>query len=321
MDALSDVLRVVRLTGGVFLDAHFTAPWSVAGRIEPFKLTPFLAAPEDVICFHYVVSGRLVAAMDGMPATEMNPGDVILFPRNDVHVLASSLELTPEPAGDVVFKPPGTGIFKVDHGGGGDETHIVCGFLGSDSGANPLLQALPAMLKLNVLDTPAGSWIAESFAFASQQLGRQDAGAGTIIGKLSELMFVEAVRRYIEGLPPQEAGWLAGLRDLHVGRALALMHTKPSHDWTAEDLAGAVNMSRSAFADRFTQLIGTPPMKYLTNWRMQVAAAKLRERRQTIAQIAFDVGYESEAAFTRAFRREMGQPPAAWRKQIETPQH
>ncbi|QGZ95848.1 AraC family transcriptional regulator [Terricaulis silvestris] len=321
MDALSDVLRVVRLTGGVFLDARFTAPWSVAGRVEPFKLEPFLPTPEQVICFHYVVSGRLVAAMDGAAPTEMKPGDIILFPRNDAHVLASALNLTPEPAGDIVFQPPGTGIFNVAHGGGGDETHIVCGFLGSDGGANPLLQALPKMLTLNVADTPAGNWIAESFAFAAQQLARQEAGEGAIIGKLSELMFVEAVRRYIDELPPQEAGWLAGLRDPHIGRALALMHTKPAHDWTAEELANAVNMSRSAFADRFTQLIGTPPMKYLTNWRMQVAAVKLRERRQTIAQIAFGVGYESEAAFTRAFRREMGQPPAAWRKQIEAPQH
>jgi AraC-like DNA-binding protein len=321
MDALSDVLRVVRMTGGVFLDARFTAPWSVEGRIDAFKLEPFLVAPEAVICFHYVVSGRLVALVDGAEEAELKSGDIVLFPRNEAHVLASAPNLTPEPAGDLVFHPPGTGIFNVKHGGGGDETHIVCGFLGSDGGANPLLQALPTMLTLNVTETPAGSWIAESFAFAAQQLARQDAGAGSIIGKLSELMFVEAVRRYIDGLSPQEAGWLAGLRDANVGRALALMHTKPAHDWTAEDLAGAVNMSRSAFADRFTQLIGMPPMRYLTNWRMQVAASKLRERRQTIAQIAFDVGYESEAAFTRAFRREMGQPPATWRKQIEAPRH
>jgi transcriptional regulator GlxA family with amidase domain len=130
-------------------------------------------------------------------------------------------------------------------------------------------------------------------------------------------MFVEAVRRYIEGLAPQETGWLAGLREPAIGRALALMHTKPGADWTAEELASAVNMSRSAFADRFTTLIGQPPMRYLTNWRMQIAANKLRDTRQSIAQIAFDVGYESEAAFTRAFRREMGQPPAAWRKQMQ----
>lgn len=318
MDALSDVLRVVRMTGGVFLDARFTAPWSVSGQIEPLKLAPFMPAPEHVICFHYVVSGGLFAQTEGGETVALQEGDIILFPRNDTHVLASHLDLKPRPADDVVMAPPEAGIFNVAFGGGGEESHLVCGYLGSDGGVNPLLQALPTMLMINVSETPAGAWIAESFAFAAQQLARQEAGAASIIGKLSELMFVEAVRRYIGSLPPEQSNWLAGLRDTHVGRALALMHTKPAHNWTAEDLAGEVNMSRSAFADRFTQLIGMPPMRYLTNWRMQLAASKLRENRQTIAQISYDVGYESEAAFTRAFRREMGQPPAAWRKQVMT---
>lgn len=316
MDALSDVLRVVRMTGGLFLDARFTAPWSVSGQIEPLRLQPFAATLDHIISFHYVVSGRLIAEHESVGSVGLGAGDIVLFPRNDPHVLASSLDVKPSPVDDVVMTPPESGIFNVAHGGGGEETRLVCGYLGSDAGINPLLQALPAMLMLNVSQTPAGAWIAESFGFAAQQLARQDAGASTIIGKLSELMFVEAVRHHIEGLSPQESGWLAALRDTQVGRALAMMHTNPAQDWTAEHLAGSVNMSRSAFADRFTQLVGVPPMRYLINWRMQVAAAKLRENRQTIAQIAYDVGYESEAAFTRAFRREMGQPPAAWRKEM-----
>lgn len=316
MDALSDVLRVVRMTGGLFLDARFTAPWSVSGKIEPLRLQPFAATLDHIISFHYVVSGRLMAQHETAGRVQLGAGDIVLFPRNDAHVLGSSLDVHPSPVDDVVMTPPEAGIFNVAHGGGGEETRLVCGYLGSDAGVNPLLQALPAMLTLNVAQTPAGAWIAESFAFAAQQLAREEAGANTIIGKLSELMFVEAVRRYIESLSPQESGWLAALRDAQVGRALALMHTHPARDWTAEDLASAVNMSRSAFAERFTQLISMPPMRYLTNWRMQVAAAKLRENRQTIAQISYEVGYESEAAFTRAFRREMGQPPAAWRKQV-----
>jgi len=319
MDALSDVLRVVRLTGGVFLDARFSAPWSLSGRVEAMDFEPFLASPEEVIGFHYVVEGRLMAQIEGGPSAELRQGEIVLLPRNATHVLASALDLKPRPAKDVVVQPPGAGIFSVEYGGGGEETHIVCGYLGSAAGGyNPLLAALPKMLTLNVADTPGGAWIAQSFAFAAQQLAAPEAGAATIIGKLSELMFVEAVRRYIDGLPPQETGWLAGLRDQAVGRALALMHSRPGQEWTADALASAVNMSRSAFADRFTALIGAPPMRYLTNWRMQVAANKLRETRQTVAQIAFDVGYESEAAFTRAFRREMGQPPAAWRKQIQS---
>lgn len=318
MDALSDVLRVVRLTDGVFLDARFTAPWSLSGRVELKDFEPFLASPEDVIGFHYVVEGRLMAQVEDGPSVELKQGEIVLLPRNATHILASALDLRPEPAKDIVMQPPGAGIFSVQYGGGGEETHIVCGYLGSDGAKNPLLAALPKMLTLNVGDTPGGAWIAQSFAYAAQQLGTSEAGAATVISKLSELMFVEAVRRYIDGLAPQETGWLAGLRDPAVGRALALLHTRPAADWTADGLASAVNMSRSAFAERFTQLIGTPPKRYLINWRMQLAANKLRDTRQSIAQIAFDVGYESEAAFTRAFRREMGQPPAAWRKQMQS---
>jgi len=317
MDALSDVLRVVRLTGGVFLDARFSAPWSLLGRVEAIDFEPFLAAPEDVIGFHYVVSGRLMAQVEDGPSVELRQGDLVLLPRNARHILASALDVKPQLAKDVVAQPPGAGIVSVRYGGGGEETHLVCGYLGSDgASSNPLLAALPKLLTINVADTPAGGWIAQSFAFAAQQLAAPEAGAATIIGKLSELMFVEAVRRYIDSLPPQETGWFAALRDPSIGRALALLHTKPAHAWTADELAGAVAMSRSAFAERFTALIGVPPMRYLTNWRMQIAANRLRDTRQAIGQIAFAVGYESEAAFTRAFRREMGQPPAAWRKQV-----
>lgn len=316
MDALSDVLRVVRLTGGVFLDARFTAPWSLVGNVEPDELKLFLNASPQVIGFHYVVAGKAVAYVVGGDPVELGAGEIVLLPLNDLHVLGSAYGLKSEPAGDVVVPDPGTGIWRVKHGGGGEETHIVCGYLGSTGDYNPVVAALPPLLTLNVAETPGGAWIAQSFAFAARQLEDASAGGATVISKLSELMFVEAVRRYIETLPPEETGWLAGLRDPAVGRAMALMHTRAKEDWTAETLASAVNLSRSAFADRFTQLVGMPPMRYLTNWRMQLAAQRLRDTRQTVAQIAFDVGYESEAAFTRAFRREMGQPPATWRKQL-----
>jgi AraC-like DNA-binding protein len=313
MDALSDVLRVVRLTGGVFLDARFTAPWSLSGRVTPDEIRGFAERPQQVISFHYIISGRLVARSEDGPPVELSGGDIVLLPRNDRHVLASSADLTPIPAIQVVQS--GAGIGQLEYGGGGEETRMVCGYLGSDSQTNPVVAALPPMLTLNVAATPGGAWIAQSFAFAAQQLAEGAVGASTIISKLSELMFVEAVRRHIESLPGEETGWLAGLRDPAIGKALALMHTEPSRNWSAEELAASVNLSRSAFAERFTSLIGQPPMKYLTGWRMQLAAHRLRENRGTISQIAFDAGYESEAAFTRAFRREMGAPPAAWRKQ------
>jgi AraC-like DNA-binding protein len=317
MDALSDVLRVVRLTGGVFLDARFTAPWSVAGRVEPEEMRAFVDRPQGVIGFHYVVSGRMIVTVQGSAPVEVTAGEIVLTPRNDIHTLASAPNIAPIQAAVIVAE--GAGIGSLDYGGGGTETHMVCGYLGSDVQTNPVVAALPPLLKLNVGATAGGAWIAQSFAFAAHQLAEGAVGASTIISKLSELMFVEAVRRHIESLPPEETGWLAGLRDQAVGKALALMHTDPHRDWCAEGLAAEVNLSRSTFAERFSALIGQPPMKYLTHWRMQVAAHKLRENRCTISQIAFDVGYESEAAFTRAFRREMGAPPAAWRKQ-STPQ-
>lgn len=313
MDALSDVLRVVRLTGGVFLDARFTAPWSVAGKVEPEEIRAFIERPEHVIGFHYVVAGRMQVSVGDGPPVEVKAGEIVLTPRNDVHTLASAPNLATVPAGVIVAE--GAGIGSLEHGGGGEETHMVCGYLGSDCQTNPVVTALPALLTLNVAATPGGAWIAQSFAFAAQQLAEGAAGASTVISKLSELMFVEAVRRHVDSLPPEETGWLAGLRDPAISKSLALMHTEPHRDWTADALAAAVNMSRSAFAEKFSCLIGLPPMKYLTNWRMQVAAHKLRENRTTISQIAFDVGYESEAAFTRAFRREMGAPPATWRRQ------
>ena len=319
MDALSDVLRVVRLTGGVFLDAKFTAPWSVAGRVEPEEIRGFVERPCHVIGFHYVVAGRMVARVAGGPSIEVKAGEIVLTPRNDRHILASAVEISPVPAAVIVGDGPGIG--QLEYGGGGEETRMVCGYLGSDCLDNPVVAALPPLLALNVASTPGGAWIAQSFAFAAQHLAEGAVGASTIISKLSELMFVEAVRRHVEHLPPEQTGWLAGLRDPAVGKALALMHTDPAKDWTAEGLADAVYLSRSAFAERFTSLLGQPPMRYLTNWRMQLAAHKLRENRGTVAQIAFDVGYESEASFTRAFRREMGAPPATWRKQATPADH
>jgi AraC-like DNA-binding protein len=315
MNALSDVLRVVRLTGAVFLDARFTAPWSLVTNVQPEKMRLFLAPATQIIGFHYIVSGRLIAHVLGGEPSELKAGELILLPRNDLHVLGSARGLKSGRANDIVLTDSGAGIWQLNYGGGGDETHVVCGFLGSDWTLNPVIAALPPLLALNVAETPGGAWIAESFAFAAQHLASGASGGGAIIAKLSELMFADTVRRYVEIQPAEETGWLSGLRDPAVSQALALMHTQPQRDWSVEELAQAANLSRSTFADRFTNVIGQPPMRYLTAWRMQIAAHKLGETRQTIAQISFDVGYESEAAFTRAFRRVFGQPPAVWRKQ------
>ena len=173
---------------------------------------------------------------------------------------------------------------------------------------------LPRVMVVNMREGPGAQWLTSSIRFSISEAAGQRAGAGTVLAKLSELMFVEAIRRHIESLPPEQTGWLAGLRDRFVGKSLAPMHSKPAHAWTVEELADTVGLSRSALAERFTGLIGQPPMQYLTRWRLQLAANLLRAVNRAVAAIAAEVGYESEAAFNRAFKREFGVPPAAWRK-------
>lgn len=318
MDALSDVLRVVRLTGGVFLDAEFTAPWCVTAKVGTEDYRPLLAAPAQVIAYHYVVSGRLLLQVEGERAVEVQAGEIVLLPRNDIHRLGSELGLRPVSADDLAQAPADGGLARIRYGGGGARTHIVCGFLGSDVLHNPLVATLPKVLTLNVREGAAGDWIESSFRFAASEFGAGQAGSGTVLSKLSELLFVEAVRRYIAALPSEQRGWLSGLRDPLVGRALALLHARLTYRWTAEELAREVGLSRSAFAERFTSLIGEPPMRYLAIWRMQLAAQQLRDGHLSVSRIAYDVGYESEAAFNRAFKREFGVPPATWRKQVRT---
>jgi AraC-like DNA-binding protein len=318
MDALSDVLRLVGLTGGVFIDAEFTAPWSVSGKVAPELCRSYMAEPDYVVGFHYVEEGALMLTLaDGAPR-RISAGELVMLPRNDQHVFGSAGGLAAIGMGVLMGKPGGSGVTKVVHGGGGARTRVVCGFLGGSVQLHPLLVNLPPVMALELATLPSGDWMVRTFAYAVQTLAEGDPGGATVMAKMSELLFVEAVRRYLAALPPEETGWLAGLRDPAIGRALSLMHARLNEGWTAEALAREVNLSRSTFAEHFTKLIGVPPMRYLLNWRMHVAKHKLQEAHCTIAQIAFEVGYESEAAFTRAFRRELGLPPAAWRKAAST---
>ncbi len=317
MDALSDVLQAVRLTGGVFLDARFTAPWCVAAKVVPEDCRPFLADPAQIIAYHYVVQGRMMVQVEGEAAVEIAAGETVLLPRNDPHLLGSAARVRPVSADDLVRPGEGGGLAQIVHGGGGAPTRVVCGFLGSDQPRNPLIATLPRVLKVDMTDAGSGEWLESSLCFAVRGLRAGRIGGSPVMARLAELMFVEAVRRYAATLPPDQQGWLAGIRDPFVGRALAMVHGDPSRRWTSETLARAVALSRSAFCDRFTALLGMPPKRYLTSWRMQVALDRLRDGRHPIAQIAFAVGYEAEAAFIRAFKREFGMPPAAWRRQAQ----
>lgn len=317
MDALSGLLQTVTLSGGVFLDAHFTAPWCISSGIGSEDCRPFLSDPVQVIAYHYVTRGRMLVQVAGNDAVEVRAGETVLLPQNDPHLLGSSLDVQPVNSHDLIERAEGGGLARIIHGGSGEATQIVCGFLGSDRHRNPLIETLPRLLTIDMTGVGSDEWIETSLRFAIRGLNEGMIGTSPVMSKLSELMFVEAVRRYAATLPAEQRGWLAGVRDPYVGKALALVHGKPRHPWTTESLAGEVSLSRSAFADRFTAVVGMPPKRYVISWRLQVAKEKLRAGRQSIAQIAYDVGYEAEAAFTRAFKREFGVPPAAWRRKTQ----
>jgi AraC-like DNA-binding protein len=264
-----------------------------------------------------VVEGEFRIRVDGGDPEDVviGAGEVVLLPRNDLHLMGSDLSLPPVVGTDIIHPPEDGGLYSIHHGGAGSRTRMVCGFLGCDNAeSNPVISTLPPLLKLNFEQGGAAEWIRSTFQYAAEEISAGRPGSETVLAKLSELLFVEAVRRYANALPDGQIGWLAGLRDPHVARALALLHRDPNRRWTVDDLSREVGLSRSALADRFIRMIGVPPMQYLSGWRMQVATQKLRNTSASLAQIAETVGYDSEAAFSRAFKKAIGSAPATWRR-------
>jgi AraC-like DNA-binding protein len=314
-DALSDVLRSVRLKGGVFLDARFTAPWAVNSYVTSEDCKPVLAMPAQIIGYHFVVEGRMLASVEGEPAIEVHAGEVVLLPRNDTHVLASDPGVRPVDGRGLVRPAPDGRLARVRYDGGGAPVRIVCGFLGCEDVHNPLIASLPRLLTVNVQEATSRELIETAMNFAVGEPLEGRVAASSVLSRLSELLLIEAVRRYADGIGGRQAGWLKGLKDPSVGRALALIHQNAAAPWTAGSLAKEAALSRSAFIDRFTSLVGVPPIRYLTSWRMETAKIQLLETKKSIAQVGYTVGYESEEAFSRAFKREVGVSPAPWRQQ------
>ena len=315
MDALSDVLRIVRLTGAVFLDAEFTAPWCVGEPAGVEVCIEQLPDAQHIVIYHLLMEGIVEVALPGSAPMSARAGDLVIIPSGEAHALGSDLSRPRADGARLVVQRGPDDVPQVRYGGGGEVTRMVCGYLACDSSLfDTVLAALPRVMIVSMREGPGAQWLTSSIRFSIAESAAQRAGAGTVLAKLSELMFVEAIRRYIEGLPADQTGWLAGLRDRFVGKTLALIHSKPAHSWTVEELAGTVGLSRSALAERFTGLVGQPPMQYLTRWRLQLAANLLRSGSRNVASVAADVGYDSEAAFNRAFKREIGMTPAAWRR-------
>ena len=315
-DALSDVLRSIRLRGGVFLDARFTTPWAVNSVVTTEDCKPLLAGPAQLIAYHLVIEGHMLLSVAGEPSTTVQAGEIVLLPRNDEQVLASGPGITPVDGHSFVERSPHGGLARVNYGGGGEPARMVCGFLGCEDVYNPLLASLPRVLTIDVREATSRAVIEASLKFAAGELIEGRLAASDVLCRLSEFLLVEAIRRFVDGLASPHTGWLRGLKDPSVGRALALIHQDIAVPWTAETLAKEVAMSRSAFVDRFTSLVGLPPIRYLTSWRMETAKIQLRETRKSIAQVGYTVGYEAEEAFSRAFKREVGISPTRWREQL-----
>ena len=316
-DALSDVLRAVRLTGAVFFHNDLVGQW-VSEPPPARQCIPYvMPGAQHLIEYHLVVSGGCWGGLvDGAPI-RLAAGDVIVFPQGDSHVVSSAPGLRGLRPMALLEGAEATQLpfFHRFGDGDGEHTRLICGFLGCDARPfNPLLAALPRMIHLRDETGDGDGRLAQFGRIVLAESHAKRAGGEGVLARVSELMFIEAVRRHVESLPADQTGWLAGLRDRFVGRALNLLHGRPGFAWTLEQLAREVGLSRSALAERFTHFVGQPPMQYLANWRMQVATGLLANGSDNVAQVAFAVGYESEAAFSRAFKRLVGAPPASWRK-------
>lgn len=325
-DPLSDVLRSVRLRGAIFYYVSFRDEW-VAGTPASRELADALMpGAEHVLAYHLIAKGAGWAATEGEPPVPLAGGDIVMFPRGDRHVISSAPGMKPRPDDSdwrITTRDDPKPITVAYHHGvlrpgapmPAEEasTVVVCGFVGCDMRPfNPLIGALPRLLHLTA--GGVGAWVASVLDQAVAESRQSRAGSAAVLERVSEMVFVDAARRYLESLDEGASGWLAALRDRYVGKAIGLLHERPAEPWTVDELGRRVGLSRSALHERFIDLAGQPPMQYLTNWRMQLGAGMLREGSATVATIAQEVGYDSEAAFSRAFKRLVGQPPAAWRR-------
>ncbi len=315
-DALSDVLKTVRLTGAVFFDVVARAPW-VAEQPAPEKILPrVLSGAGHLIAYHVVTEGRCFANIIGQESVPVEAGEVIVFTRGESHVMSSSPGMRATPHPDSMYEAGAANQpFFANLGDEGPiVAKLVCGFLACDAAPfNPLLDNLPPIIKVATGKGTETYWLSEFIKVATAETGSKRAGSEGVLSKLSELMFIEVVRKHLESLPDEQTGWFAGLRDPFVGKALSLIHARPSCNWTIEDLARDVGVSRSVLAERFAALVGIPPMHYLGKWRMQIAAGLLNSGQTNIASVAAEVGYSSEASFSRAFKRFVGSSPSAHR--------
>jgi AraC-like DNA-binding protein len=320
-DVLSDVLSAVRLTGSVFFDVSATSPWVAEAPPAAQIANEVTPGAQHAIEYHVVTRGSCwISIVDRgqFEPVRLEEGDIAVMPHGDPHALSSRPGIRAEPIMDIYRRPEDDNAlpFMLRTGREGPtETHLICGFFSCDVRPfNPLLDSLPRFMRLGRgASNEPGGLLDQFIRFASAETGNKRAGSQSVLNKLSELMFVEVIRTHMDQLSTDNTGWLAGLRDPLVSRALTLLHARPARAWTLEELATEAGASRSALAERFSYLVGYAPIQYLTQWRMQIAAKRLADRSAKIAAIAQEVGYESEAAFSRAFKKTVGRSPSEWR--------
>ncbi len=310
MDVLSEVLRVVKLQGALFFNAEFSAPWCLLNSgwkgLAPFFSPP----PEHLIIYHFLTEGRAYTKLPEGKREELSAGDIVVYPLGDPHLLGNG---TAKPIDSIKTFSPGLDLVRF--GGGGEVTKFVCGYLACDPRLSEVfLAGLPPIYKVHLVKDASDQWLENSIRFSVNETNGSNAGADLVHARLAELLFIETLRRYINRLPRGETGWLAGARDTTISQALALLHKDPANPWTINSLAREVGLSRTRLAERFRHFLGESPMAYLARWRLKLAAELLQSTEDSVAQVAVSVGYESEAGFNRAFKREFNSPPAQFRR-------
>ena len=323
MDVLSEVLKTVKLDGAVFFNGEFSAPWCMR-EPDACTMASFLSAhSKHVIIFHLIAEGRGHARVehDGR-AVPLVAGDIVMFPHGDAHLMGNGSPVAPVDSAQQLQQVLAEGRVLSQFGGGGELTKVICGYMTCERQLSQVfLAGLPPIVKINIRDHASGKWLEDTLRYSVGHAEASGPGGAAVLAKLSEALFVETLRRYIAQLTPAQTGWLAGVRDPEVGKALALLHRQPAHPWTIATLANEVGVSRSVLAERFRHYLSDTPMGYLTRWRLQLAAQLLTSTSKSVAEVAGEVGYESEPSFNRAFKREFSLPPARFRSQAKAPRH
>lgn len=316
VDALSQLLQIIRLDSAIFLNGEFSEPWCFLEPDSAGLARIFSVGDAHVIIYHLLCEGRAYVDLEDGERVELAPGDVVTFPHGDSHLLGGGGSVKPVDGIEAIPAVLKHGLGLLELGGGGSRARFICGFLACDPQLSPaFVGGLPRVLKVNIREEPSGQWLENSLKVSVNETVSREAGGRALLAKLSEALFAETLRRYVRALPAGETGWFAGARDAEVGKALTLLHGRHTHPWTVADLAREVGVSRTVLAERFRHFLGEPPMAYLTRWRLRLGARALAATTESVAQVAARVGYESEAAFNRAFKREYGLPPARYRKE------